>query len=182
VPVFENISPYLRCLRNSRLGAFGMATHPLITASDFYITQVEPLPIHVIIPPVRAVQVLVSLFGSDAEYVLSKIIEAVSDKVSAQLKATRLADEIYHGLTQGAKHRSPQVLDYMITVEQAALDIRDALSESGCYIYDRWLPYMFEHIVPGGSLLLQRATSFEEFCDELLWSNSIGEYHPPPYE
>lgn len=152
--------------------------HPLETAHAFYEQMVVPLPESVILPATKQLQALIALFGSDAELVVCKIIEAIGDKTSAHLKVTRMANELYKGLTQGASHQAPRMLDYTIVVEQAALDIRDLLEQYGVYIQGRWLPYVYEHIVPGGGLMLQKPLSFQQFIDDIAWAAGISDYHP----
>jgi hypothetical protein len=110
--------------------------------------------------------------------VLSKTIEAVSDKSTANIKVAALADELYKGFNHSGNRNRPTLLNYMITVEQTALDVKDLLTQYGLYTYDRWLPYLYESILPGGGLMLRRPTTFEEFCDDLPWAESVADFYP----
>lgn len=138
-----------------------------LQAYDFFHNEVSILPIHIVIPTSLQVNRLTSLFGTDSEYIISCIIDAISDYPSSNRNVARLTAELYTGLKKGYSDMGMVVLEHGITIEQAALDIRDILFSLGCYIDGRWLTYLYETTLPTGALLLRRPTGFDEFCDEL---------------
>lgn len=144
-------------------------------AHDFFVNQVDLLPMQIVVPVSKQVNRIASLFGSDSEYVLSRIIDAISDYPTSNKKVSRLAEELYTGLRRGPYHAGVAVLDHTITLEQAALDIRDILFSLGCYVNGRWLIYLYETTMPSGDLLLRRPTGFDEFCDEVYCISEMME-------
>lgn len=146
-----------------------------LQAHDFFVNQVDLLPMQIVIPSQKPVNQIVSLFGSDSEYVLSRIIDAISDYPTSNQKVSRLAGELYKGLRSGPANMGVVVLDHTITLEQAALDIRDVLQSLGCYINGRWLIYLYDTTLQSGALLLRRPTGFDEFCDEVYCISEMME-------
>lgn len=139
---------------------------------DFYQTYLHYLPKQVIIPTNQPIKRITLTFGTDNELIVSKILEALSDKVTSSIKISKLAGEIYDGLSLGNRGPVNRVayLDKMVGLEQTSLDLRDVLETSGCYIENRWMPYLYETILPDYSLLLTLPRSLEEFHDSVNWS------------
>jgi hypothetical protein len=136
---------------------------------SLYQAYIQSLPSKVIIPTSVPIKQISLIFGSDSELVVSKILNALSDKITSSIKISRIAGEIYDGLSMGVRGPKNRVayLDKMIGLEQASLDISDILKANGCYIQDRWMPYLYETILPDYSLLLILPRDVEEFSDTM---------------
>lgn len=136
---------------------------------SFYETHVQSLPSKVIIPTSTPIKQISLIFGSDSELVVSKILDALSDRITSNVKISKIAGEIYDGLSMGVRGPIDRVayLDKMIGLEQASLDVSDILKNNGCYIQDRWMPYLYETILPDYSLLLILPRSLDEYHDTM---------------
>jgi hypothetical protein len=134
-----------------------------------YETHVQLLPSKIIIPASDPIRRITLIFGPDSELVVSKILDALNDEVTSNIKIAKIADEIYDGLVLGSRGPVNRVayLDKMVGLEQAGLDLRDVLRASGCYVQNRWMPYLYETILSDYSLLLVLPRSLEEFHDNL---------------
>lgn len=152
----------------------GVNQHAIASAFQFYHEQVAPLPLYLVLDTARPVRKLQSIFGDDGEYLVCKIVEAVTDRASSNTMVSMLSGGIYEDATHGQKVSRVRMLEHMVTLEQCALDIRDALMASGCYLNQRWFPYLYEDLMPDGSILMRRPLSFEEFCDEISWANNLS--------
>jgi hypothetical protein len=136
---------------------------------SLYQSHIQWLPSKVIIPASAPVKHISLVFGTDNELIICKILEALSDGVTSNIRIAKIADEVYDGLsigTRGPKNRVAY-LDKVVSLEQARLDIKDILKVNGCYVESRWMPYLYETILPDYSLLLTLPKSFDEFCDNL---------------
>lgn len=140
---------------------------------EFYTKYVISMPDIIVVACSKPVATLRSLFGSDTEFVLSKIVEACTDKVSSNIRLANLAGTIYSGLAHSKPAGRVTMMESMVTLEQCSLDIRDSIFSYGCYINNRWLPYTFEKLLPDCSVLLQKPQSYEEFVDEIMWISQI---------
>lgn len=138
---------------------------------DIYYTHIQKLPPQVIVPSHNPVKRISLIFGEDSELIVTKILEAISDRVISSIRMSKITGELYDELSLGTLNAGNRVsyLDKMVELEQAGLDIHDVLKSSGCYIQDRWMPYLLETILPDFSMLLTLPSSLEEFCDSHRW-------------
>lgn len=165
----------------------GLMVGGIADAYQFYYQFVAPLPMHVILPTTPMIRKLISIFGPESEILLHRIVVAISDRCSADLKIAKAAGEIYKSLGERKLNRNAMMMehhgvafmDHMVTFEQAGLDLRDVIKNNGLYVEGRWLPYAYEATVNGFDVMLKRPSSFEEFCDDYLWASGIDEYLQP---
>lgn len=142
--------------------------------SEFYShslwqSHAQFLPANIIVPTSVPIKNISLIFGSDSELVVSKILDALADNLTANIKVSRIAGEIYDSLTLGSRGPINRVayLDKMVGLEQAAFDLSDILRANGCYVNGRWMPYLYETMLPDFSLLLTLPKNFEEYCDNV---------------
>lgn len=147
-----------------------------------FTRQLMIVPEHVIVDVSPMTNLMSSMFTASIEFVFDSIIDALYDKhqvpnnirLMNQHLANILSDEpAFYGRQQSrldkwALMHPHSLMDQMITIEQCALDMGDVIDNHKLYLYGRFLPYQFEGLLPGGSLLLKRVEDYHDFCARIF--------------
>lgn len=144
-----------------------------LESMDFYHQHIATLPPYLILDVGQHTRRLMCLFGPDTEYVLSRTVEAIMDRVPVNVAVSRMVQELINAFMETGKYHRPQLFDLMITVEQVALDIQQYVQEHHLYVRGRYLPYHYETTGADGSVVLKRLDTFEEFCDASVMSELV---------
>lgn len=134
-----------------------------------FTRQLLVVPEHVIVDVSPMTNRMSSMFTASIEFVFDSIIEALNDKHQVpnnlRLMNRHLANILSDEPTMFGPH---DVMDKMITIEQCALDMGDVIDNHKLYLYGRFLPYQFEGLLAGGSLLLKRIEDYNDFCARIF--------------
>ncbi len=160
------------------------------------VSVFDSLPTAVIIDLSEPVRKIGSVFKPDPrnligpEYVIDRAIEACRVRTTAHrdigLFSTRLLKDLrdlkerrnlsvqefkrISGNEEGEwPYPSTDLMDMMVTIEQATLDIFDILQAYKMYVSNRYLPYRYETMMPDGTVILKRCQTLEEFLDLIAY-------------
>lgn len=129
--------------------------------------QILLVPEHVVIGVGRPVNGVSSLFDYSIEFVLNEMIDAIGDRIMAPQRLNRTMRHLGPVIADVPVTHHHGLIDRMVAIEQAALDISDYLNEMKLYLYGRYLPYQFETLMNDGSILLKRVRDYQEFSDRV---------------
>lgn len=146
-----------------------------LESMDFYRNYVAPLPPYLILDVGPLTRRLMCLFGAETEYIVSRTIEAIMDRMTANVAVSRMAQDLFNGFMDTGKYQRPQLFDLLITVEQVALDLQQYVQEQNLYVKGRYLTYRYETMTPDGGVALKLVESFEEFCDSSVMAEMVSE-------
>jgi hypothetical protein len=147
-----------------------------------FTRQLMVVPEHVIVDVSPMTNRMSSMFTASIEFVFDSVIEALHDRhqipnnirLMNRHLANILSDEpAMYGhradtISKWAVGQPHSLMDQMITIEQCALDMGDVIDHHKLYLYGRFLPYQFEGLLAGGSLLLKRIEDYNDFCARIF--------------
>ena len=135
--------------------------------NEFFDSHIYGLPEHIVLNTSKIVRRLQSVFATDVDYILSRLIEAVSDKQMHAIVLRKTVQDLYNGMYESGRYNQIQLLDILSTLEMASCDLKDYLTENKLYLKGRFLPYKYETTMTDGSIVVVRVHNFEDWCDSV---------------